>query len=288
MIRSIVSQFNSIVIALLFAVIVWAVATAEQNPSREALYPERLPIEIENRAEGLVVYQKTEDTARVTLRAPQASWDQLRPASFRVAADLTSLDVGLHQVPLKVQVADPRVTVIAVEPTAVGIRLERVKARQLDLRSDVLDTAPLGYTFRSPTVKPTRVTVSGPGVLVDQVAEVAADIYLRAAKAPFEREVAVMARDSQGNPVTGVTLTPATVMVQVQIEQRVGYKDVSIKTVLKGTVASGYWVSNIVVTPSTAMIVGSPDILAKVPGVIETVPVDVGGATADVTKRAAL
>lgn len=288
MIRSLFSQLSSIVMALLFAAIIWAVATSEQNPSREGVYPDALTVETVNLPDGLIVYQKTAETVRLTIRAPQASWDQLRPSSFHVVADLKALDAGLHPVPVRWQVADPRVNVISAEPSTIGIRLERIKSREIEVHSNVLDSAPLGYAAKSPVVNPARVTLSGPGLLVDRVTEVAADVYLRGAKASVTREVPVLARDVQGQTVSGVTITPATVVVNVPVEQRVGYRDVSIKAVLKGTVASGYWVSNIIVTPSTATLVGSAEGLARISGFIETLPIDVSGATADLNKPAIL
>ncbi len=287
-IRSAFGQLSSLVIALVFAIIVWGVATDKENPSRLALYPDQLPIEIVNRADGLMVFQQTVDKVRVTLRAPQANWDALRPTSFSVTADLQGLDAGSQQVQLQVRVSDPRVSVVEIDPKTVGIRLERVKSRDFDIRSDVLDAVPLGYIYQAPVLTPAQVTISGPAILVDQVTEVSADVYLRGTKTLVEREVTVQARDAQGNPVLGVTITPPTTMVKVQVEQRVGYKDVSIKTVLKGTVAPGYWVSNILVSPTTATIAGNPDVMAKIAGYIETVPIDVNGATADLSKKATL
>jgi len=286
--RSIVSQGISIVMAMLIAAVIWVVATSEQNPSREAYFQDTLPLELLHRAEGLVVYQRTAETVRVKVRAPQANWDQLRPASFRVSADLKGLGTGLHQIPIIVQVTDPRVTVLAIEPTQVGVRLESLKSREVEVHADVLDAPPIGYTYRPPVVEPLTVTVSGPAVLVDQVVEGVVDIFLRGSKAPLERDSVVSLRDAQGKAVTGLTIVPTSVNVKVQVEQRVGYKDVSIKTVLKGNVASGYWVSNIVVTPSTATIVGNAEVMAKIQGFVETLPIEVEGATADVTKRAVL
>ena len=99
-----------------------------------------------------------------------------------------------------------------------------------------------------------------------------ADVYLRGAKQTVERDVTVSARDVQGNLVTGIAISPTLASIKIAIEQRVGYKDVSIRTVLKGSAASGYWVSNIVVTPSSATIVGNPDTLSKIAGYVETVP----------------
>ncbi len=288
LLRSIFSHFTSLVMALLFAAIIWGVATVEENPSREGYFYDTLPIELANRPSDLILAQKPVERARIKVRAPQASYDQLLPSSFRVVADLARLNVGTHKVAVKVQVSDPRVTVTVVEPAEIEVRLERVKARTLDVRSDVLDTAPLGYTFRPPMLNPTQVTITGPETLVDQVVEAAADVYLRGAKMPIEREVPVQLRDAQGNLLGGMTISPTVTFVKVQVEQRVGYKDVSIKTTLKGAPAAGYWVSNIVVNPSTVTIVGNPDILARIPGFIETVPVDVSNATAEINKRAAL
>jgi YbbR domain-containing protein len=225
---------------------------------------------------------------RVELRAPEASWGQLRPGSFHVIADLKSLEAGPHTVKLNVQVDDPSVTVVTIENSTVDVQLELLKSRVMDIRSDVLDAVPPGYSSKTPVVTPAQVTLSGPAVLVDQVNDVAADVYLRGSKAPIQRDVTVLARDPQGNLVPGVTITPATVNVQVQIEQRVGFKDVSIRTVLKGAPTAGYWVSNITINPSTATIVGSPDAMAKVAGYVETVPIDITGATADLSRRAVL
>jgi len=286
--RSLASQLISIIIALILAATVWVVAISEENPTREAFYPNRLSIEVINLSEGLVVYGDQPDSALIRVRAPQPSWDQFYPGSFRVVADLQGLGAGEHEVKLQVRSNDSQAVVTSIDPEDVTIRLERVKSRQMDVHSDVLDAAPLGYTFRSPVISPTLVTVTGAEALVDQVNEVTADVYLRGSKSPIEREMTVLAKDALGNLVQGVTITPATVNVKVQVEQRVGYKDISIKTTLKGAPASGYWVSNIMVNPSSATVVGSPDALAKIAGFVETVPIDITGATADVSRRAAL
>lgn len=288
LIRSLLSHFTSLVMAFVLAVIIWSVATLESNPSREGYVFESLSVELINRPANLVVFEKSVERVRIKVRAPQAIFDQLGASSFRVSVDLARLDSGEHKLPLRVQPTDSRVTVITVEPPEIKVRLEPLKSRTLEVRCDVLDAPPIGYTYRTPTVTPSQVMVSGAASLVDRVNEVSTDVYLRGAKATIEREITVQARDAQGNVISGLTISPTVVLVKVPIEQRVGYKDVSIKAVLKGSAASGYWISNIVVNPSTLTIIGNPDILAKIPGFVETVPIDVTGATADLSKRAVL
>jgi YbbR domain-containing protein len=284
MLRWVLDQFGLFVTAFAFAVIVWAVATSEQNPEREAIFAEAVPLEVVSPS-SLVVSQMSVETVRVRVRAPQTSWDELQRGKFHALVDLRSYSVGRYDAPINVSVDDTRATVLSVEPSTLSVTIEPAKSRFIDAHVQVLDDAPLGYTFKPPTLSQTQVTVSGPASLVDQVAEVVADVFIRGARAQIERDAALVARDSQGKEIKGVSLSPTNVVVKITVEQRVGFKDVSIKTVLRGNVASGYWVSNIVVTPSTATVVGNADALANVSGFVETVPIDINGATADIGSR---
>ncbi|HEX7588840.1 MAG TPA: CdaR family protein, partial [Anaerolineae bacterium] len=138
MLRSIVGQLGSLVLAGILAITVWVVATNDANPSRRAFYTDALAIEFINRTDNLIVYHQSAETIRVELRAPQASWDQLRPGSFHVSADLRSLEAGEHTVNLDVRVDDSRAIVTSIEPKNIDVQLELVKSRQMDVRSDLL------------------------------------------------------------------------------------------------------------------------------------------------------
>jgi len=285
--RWLLNQLGLIVTALAFAIIVWAVATSEESPGREGIFPDALPLEIKS-STSLVVSQKSADSVRVRLRAPQASWDELQRANFHATLDLNALGVGTFDVPVLVTATDSRVTILSVDPATLNVKLEPAKSRFFDARAEVLDSAPLGYTFRPPTLSSAQVTASGPTSSVDQVTDVMAEIFLRGARSPVERETTLVARDAQGKEIKDVTLSPPTVIVKVLVEQRVGFKDVSIKTVLRGNVASGYWISNIIVIPSSATVIGNADALAKISGFVETAPLDVSNATVDIATNAAL
>ncbi len=286
--RSLFTQLSSLVISLFLAVFVWAVATNEENPTREATFPDPIPIQFLNRPQGLLLYQKKAETVRVRVRAPEASWQNLRVDSFQANVDLQGLGSGVQQVPVTVQSVDPQVVVVAVDPPAISIQLEKIKQVKMDVRVRVLDDAPIGYEFKTPAATPSQVAIVGPQVLVDQVNDATADVALRGVKTSVDREVAVGVHDALGNPIQGLTLNPATVMVHIPVEQRVGYKDVAVRAVLKGSVSSGYWVSNIGVDPPTVTLVGTADALDKIPGFVETLPVVITGAREDVPKRVAL
>lgn len=286
--RNLITQTSSLVISVFLAVFVWAVATNEENPTREAFFTDPIPIQYVNLGPKLSLYQKSADSVHIRVRAPDATWQNLRADSFQALADLRGMGSGVSQVAVDVKSIDPQVTVVAADPPGVSVQIENIKQVSVDVRVRVLDDPPLGYEIKTPVSTPPTVTVMGPQVLVDQVNDASVDIALRGAKVPFDRDVGVAVHDAQGNPIQGLTVKPATVSVHVQIDQRVGYKDVAVKATLKGTVSPGYWVSDINVDPTTVTLVGAPDALNKIPGFVETQPVAITGARDDVTKPVGL
>jgi len=267
---------------------VWFVAVREQNPPVEADYAPAIPIEIENLPPGTVIFGDVPDRVQLRLMAPQTSWDGISPAKFRAWIDLAGLEPGLHEVPVRVQVADAAISILEKRPATVNVRLEKLLVAGVPVRIEVIDSAPIGYIARAPVFAPITTTVSGAAPQVSQVSYAAGEVYLRGAKETVHRTVELSARNANGDPVTRVVLDPARVTVTVPVEQRFGYRDVSVRVRVKGEVASGYWISNITVSPSTVTLVGNPSALRELPGYIETMPVDVTNATANVTERVAL
>ena len=96
---------------------------------------------------------------------------------------------------------------------------------------------------------------------------------------------AVTPVDSQDEPVTRVTSEPAQVQVVVPVEQWPGRKEVAVRVKLEGRPADGYRLSSVKVDPSTIVLQGDTTVLADVPGYVETEPLTLDGATADVRLR---
>lgn len=267
---------------------VWFVAVREENPPIEDDYASDIPLEIENIPAGTILFGEVPDRVTLRLRAPQSSWDELTPAKFRAWIDLAQLMPGLHDIPVQVEVSDRSITIVDKRPGTINIRLESLSEIQLPIKVEVVDAAPLGYIARPPVLNPITATVSGPASIVNQTSEVWAEIYLRGAKETVERSIDLSARNSNGDTISKLAITPSKVRVTVPIEQRFGYRDVSVSVVITGEVTSGYWISNIAVDPSTVTVVGGPSALNNLPGYVETFEVDVSNATDNVTERVAL
>lgn len=287
-INDLLNRAGTVLLALILAIIVWMISVNEENPSVRDWFPDPIPVEIRNRPSGTVVFGEVVDRAQILIQAPRSSWDNLRVSSFEAWMDLSGLEPDIHNVEIQVRCSDRSVRIVEKRPSMAGIRLEPLKEKQLDVEPVVVDEPPLGYIFRDPVVTPARVTVRGPGSMVDQVESVVADIYVQGAKSNLERAVPLLPRDATGEVVAWVELEPPRVNVQVPIEQRIGYKDATVRVILEGQVAQGYRINNVSVDPSIVTVVGNPDALEGIGGFLETKPIDVSNARADVVERVTL
>jgi YbbR domain-containing protein len=286
--QKLLNSLSTIVLSLLLGTMVWFVAVNEENPPIEDNYGESISLEVENLPPSTIIFGDVPDRVNLRLRAPQSSWVDLSPAKFRAWIDLSGLSPGLYDVPVQIEVSDRSVVVVEKRPSSVNVRLELLAEKELPVKVEVVDSAPLGYIARPPVLDPATATVSGPASIVNQVEQVWAEVYLRGAKETVERLVDLSARNINGEVLNRLTINPSKVQVTVPIEQRFGYRDVSVSVVITGEVTSGYWISNILVEPSTVTIVGGPSALSNIPGYVETSEVDVTGATEDISERVAL
>ncbi len=287
-VRKFLEILGTFILSVILGTMVWFVAVREQNPPVEADYSPAIPLEVENLPAGTVIYGEVPDRVVLRLRAPQSSWDRMSPAKFRAWIDLDTLTPGLHDVPVQLEVSDDAVTVVEIRPSSASIRLDTLLASQVPIKVGVIDSAPIGYIARPPVFTPITATVTGPSSLVNQVSHAAAEVYLRGAKETVNRSVDLSARNLNGDLVSRVTIDPSKLDVVIPIEQRFGYRDVSVRVAIAGEVAPGYWISNITVEPSTVTLVGGPTALKGLPGFVETSPVDVTSATGDINERVAL
>jgi len=283
--RWIAGNLPLMVLSLILSVLVWLVATEESDPTRTLQFPQSVPVVVSNLPEGMVVVGHFSERVRVTLRTTASVWDSLSSSDFNAKVDLAGFKAGEHRVPVELAVAKQPVRVLQVEPDSVKITLESSVTRTVPVDVRIEGEPPLGYLRRSASVEPYEVKVSGPQSYVERVAEVNAVVSVDGVTADVEDTFVLKPLDSEGHVVEYVTLTPDAALVRIPIELSGYYRQLAVRVITSGDVASGYRVTNISVSPSTVTVFGSPDVIAALPGFIQTEPIDLDSAKADVVVR---
>ena len=269
-------------LAFVLAVTVWVNAIYQVDKPREDFFPEQVRIQVLNAPQDLIVTNEPSETVKIKLKAFSSSWNTLTASDFNVTSDWSGLTEGLHTVPIKISCTDRTVTIIGVSPELIYVRLERaekkLKAVVVDLQDK--DQVPLGYRVYSPDVAPEFVTISGPASAVDRVAELLAPLSVMNQKTSMERIIEPIPVDEYGNKVDRVNLSPQTVAVSVAIEKKQNYREVAVRARTKGQPAQGYFVSDVNVLPATVTVVGPPDTIDAMGGLVDVKgEIDITGAT---------
>lgn len=286
----VVSFVSTAALALLLAVATWLVVAEQVNPP-QTVRVEDIAVRTTGLDRELLIVSDIPETVSAIVQAPQAIVADLSPQSFRATVNLDRLGADVHRVPLDVRPADEQVRVISVEPGALDVELQPRASRSMTVTLLIPDRETLPFSYEisgNPTVSPAQVNITGPAEIVDALERVEVSAPLRGARSSVVEERPVVLLDANGNTLTDLTADPSEVQVNIPISQRFNTRDAAVHVVITGTVASGYWISNINVEPKTVTLLGPPSTLEQIGGFVDTVPVDVTGAAGDIVRRVPL
>ncbi len=282
-----VDRFGTLLLSLLLALIVWLIATDQQNPLIQDPFLESIPVSVRGLTGSTQPIQDLSAVrAEIIIRAPQRSWNTLNAGDFTAFIDLTDMAPGEHEVAVQVNGVNPQVDIVTIDPPVLRVQLDEVISKELPIEPVIIDTPAESYIAQPPIVEPITVTVSGPKTLVAQVSAAKAPITVNAAKSQVVADnVRIELDDAQGNEVRIVVADPPTARIVVPIEQQAGRKEVAVRPNLTGEPPNGYRLSSVKVTPSTVVLEGDSAVLADVPGFVETAELSLADATESIERR---
>ena len=284
-------NLSTLLLAFLLAVVVWVSAVMNVDPNQELVYSRPVDIKIIGQDPSLLIVDKIPTQVRLTLNAPRTIWDQLNNNPDLVSAwiDLSGLGKGEHTVEVKAQVAINPVQIVKKEPSEIKLTLEPSLSKTLQVNLVVTGEPAQGYRKGDTVITPSQVTVSGQESLVQKVTEVRGTLDITGKSESIKTDVNLQAYDVNGDAVSGVVITPSSVTVTQPINLLGGYRNVAVKVITTGQVASGYWVTNISVTPPNVTVFSkNPQLVNSLPGFVETNPIDLTGLSDDTDVRATL
>lgn len=288
MIRWLVANLRTFMWAFAMALAVWVAAVSAADPDDVRQYPEPIPVEIIGQDPGLVITGDVPKQIELSLRAPSSVWErlQIEEEEVRAILDLSGLSDGEHTLEIQIQIPIQPVRIESATPRTATITLEPLATRTLPIELSIAGEPAIGYQAGDPTLEPAEIVISGPQSQVERVVQVRAPINLAEVRESIDQTVSVQPLDENNQIVTDLGLNPAEVLVTLPVSQQGGYRDLAVKVVVSGQVASGYRLANISVFPPVVTVFsGDPALVNSLPGVLETQPLDLENASDELSTR---
>jgi YbbR domain-containing protein len=291
MLHWLATNLRTFLLAFALALIVWVTAVTAANPDETQAFPNPIPIEFIGQDSSLVMTGSVTKQVQVTLRAPQSIWQTLLSGEVPIHAivDLAGIKAGSHSVEVQIQIAAQPIRIISVTPQKLTLNLEQLITQSLPVELSFIGQPAIGYKAGDVVMNPTAIVISGPQSLVAQVKHVRANLDVTNARQNIDTTLPIQAVTESGLQVSGISIQPDSIQVSLPIVQQGGYRDLAVKVMITGKLASGYRLNNITAAPLTVTVY-SEDIplIESLPGYLETSTLDLSGASNNISTQLSL
>jgi YbbR domain-containing protein len=283
--RKFLKDLPTLVLSCLLAVAVWISAVTAADPNETRQYPQPVAVEVLGLGTSLSLMGDIPDTVFVTMTAPSSAWIELlsTPDVIKAYIDLSDKKSGDYEVKIITQVQVRPVEVVFVDPALVSVHLENAAAINLPIVLSAQGETATGYNLGNPTFSESVANITGPESQVAKIIQVIAPINVEGAIQTLTQTVKLRAVDREGTIISNVSIAPENVTVSLPVESQSGYRNLAVKAVVSGQLAPGYRLSNISVLPPTVTVYSKDtELVAQLPGYIETSVISITGAKSDI------
>jgi YbbR domain-containing protein len=291
MFRWISVNYRTFLWALALAIAVWVAAVTSADPDETRTLPSAVPIQITGQDPSLVINSDIPASAEMTLRAPRSVWDLIEadPQLVQAILDLSGLSSGEHNLDLQIQINARPVQIVSVAPRVITFILEPLSTKNLSVDLSLSGEAAIGYQIGEANLEPLVVIIAGAEPQVQKVARARVAVNLSGIRENFDQTLPVEILDEKGQKVDGVSVSPESIHITLPVSQQGGYRDVAVKVIVAGRVASGYRLTDISVFPPIITVYAAePQLVNNLPGVVETESLNLQNMQEDINTRLAL
>jgi YbbR domain-containing protein len=258
--------------AVLLATLLYAGLVLSQSTST---FRGSVPITILGESEAVHLLTNPGDVDLIRYIAPPTV--RADSSSFEATIDLSGVRPSDRpvSVPVEVRAADPRIFVIGAEPARVEVLVANVASKMVEVEV-VPGVVPAGLQIGDQIPDPASVEVRGPEPDLARVVAVEARVQIEPSGLDFNRDTELIPVDSLGEEVLGVTVTPGTARVTVDVFTDSDSRTLPINPTVNGTPATDYEIASVVVVPLVATVSGDAQTLAAM-AAVDTAPIQVAG-----------
>lgn len=276
-----------LVSSLILATMLWGYVSLITDPEETQSFANLELQPIDDLDDDLILTSVPPDIT-VRLTGPESVLEDIGPNEIQVSLDLDELDGPDPSYQARVRIDSPD-----------GVRRSVADPEFVDVAVSELVPEPINFTLVPEIVDPREsvsfrveaqpdvsvVRVSGAVEIVERIAAVQLPVELGDRVDSFRESFAPVALDAAGNPVPEAIIEPSTVPTDVTIDQR--GRSVPVLVRVSGSQADGYTTGEQRVLPQSVVLDGPDDVLESI-FYVNTVPVDIAGATETVTRTAAI
>jgi YbbR domain-containing protein len=289
--RIAIADFPLKLTAVLIALIFWVVSVLSAPPTEVVRdYPGRVGVERPESVPAGYVLQGQLGDVGVRLRGTEAALASVVASDLHAMLDLPVADVhnaDPQDVPVRVVVATAGVKVESFAPATVTVRIEPITSRDVAVQAQFANSPPAGTFAGDPAITPGQVRVSGAASQVARIAALYATVAFGDAVTDLVQSVQPRAVDASGATIDGLTVDPAVVQLTVPVLPTATTRTVPVVPMVRGALATGYWITRVTIDPSVVTVRGEGAALSTIEQVA-TAPIDVSGLGADKTFQVAL
>ncbi len=285
-IRTIFSGFTSIILALILALIIWAIAVRVNDPIEGRTL--EVAVEVVGKPADATIVGLPPESVLITFQGPISALEQVSPGDFSAIIDLTSVPYGDSVAPIRVAVGDELIELLSVFPESAQLKLEQIVTRDILVLLQIRGEVARGHRVGEARVEPETVQVTGPADRIEKLAEGRVIVFVDNQREDLSELRRPTFYDNQGDvaSVVGLTLNPSEVEVIVPVQELTGFAEKPVTVNWIGEPATGFRLLDVKVEPSSVQVIGAPGILEGLR--VQTEPIDITGLTETTVQQVAL
>lgn len=297
--RLLASKRFLMLLSLCFAIMTWSVLVASDGTlTREKVF-QNIPVNVTGesalKSRGYIVMDDIRELVpgvRLSVEVTQQSYSRVSGTSYNPHFDLSKIEgVGENTLPISFS-STLYGPVIACEPDAVTVNVERYMTRRVPVVLEMVGFAPDEIYLDSYRTDPNMLSVSGPQSLVSKVARAVATLDLSALseeRVVDRTALDVRLQDAGGNEIvsdkleiTNQTVITDSVIVETEVVPA-AMVPIDLESMVTGKPAKGYELVSVYAEQDALRVAAKRDVLGAIEFITTDQPMDIEGASANVS-----
>ncbi|NMW84338.1 hypothetical protein HKO22_01090 [Peptoniphilus sp. AGMB00490] len=258
--------------SLIFAIILWSYVKSEANFITSTNF-KNIEVTYEGlsnlKEKNLTIISPKESTVDVKLQGYNSYMRNVTRDGIVAKVDLAKLSEGEHSVPVNVSYIDLGISVVNTSPRRIPFKIDKVLDEKVKANIVIKNKPQRGLSVGE-IDKTVNVEVKGASTYINKIDKVEAHIDVTDMTETSTVDAEIFAYDDSGKIIKEVTVTPATVKIDVPILKS---KTVPIKLVYNENTTENIVTNDFSIEPASVTIRGNSDVIDSIK-FIETRPIN--------------